>query len=100
LQVEFDLHEWLPDLTFRFDSFEPVQQAINERKAHGNEWPPGVACNWESFSKICQRVNRVLSRYAECESVLVVCHQTVIEALTGVELQCAETLAFPYPAAT
>jgi len=98
LQVEFDLHEWLPDLTFRFDSFAPVQQAINERQALGNEWPPGVVCNWEPFSRIRQRVKRVLSRYDACGPVLVVCHQTVIEALTGVELACAETIAYQSPA--
>jgi broad specificity phosphatase PhoE len=98
LHVEFDLHEWLPDLTFCFESFDPVQRAINDRKAHGNEWPKGETRTWEPFSQVRARVLPILQRYVAAGRSLVVCHHTVIEALTGVSLAWTESA--PYELAT
>jgi broad specificity phosphatase PhoE len=98
LRVEFDLHEWLPDLTFRFESFDPVQQAIDDRKRCGNEWPTGESRTWEAFSQVRTRAMAVLERYASRQSVLVACHHTLIEALTGQSLGYAESVPFPVAA--
>lgn len=62
---------------------EAKRQAIEQRKANGNEWPPGQIATWESFSQIRTRVLSVLDWYSNGGKTLVVCHHTVIEALTG-----------------
>ncbi|MCC7407698.1 MAG: histidine phosphatase family protein [Phycisphaeraceae bacterium] len=94
MHVEFDLHEWLPDLTFRYESFAPVQQAIDDRKQCHNEWPPGQTRTWEPFSQVRKRATAVLERYTDKQSVLVVCHHTLIQALTGQSLDHAQSLPF------
>ena len=97
MHVEFDLHEWLPDLTFRFESFEPVQRAIEERNQHGNEWPTGETRTWEPFSQVRKRVRAVLERYTSAARVLVVCHHTVIMACTGEKLPLAGSISWQFP---
>jgi broad specificity phosphatase PhoE len=98
LHVEFDLHEWMPDMTFRFESFEEVRQAISARKANANEWPHGQPQRWESFSQVRARVRRVLRRFDTEDRILVVCHHAVIEALTGESLGCAMLVRYELPA--
>lgn len=99
LQVEFDLHEWLPDLTFRYESFAPVQQAIADRNQCHNEWPPGQTRTWEPFSQVRKRALAVLERYTHHHGVLVVCHHTLIQALTNQSLDHAQSIPFDLPAA-
>jgi broad specificity phosphatase PhoE len=89
LEVAFDLHEWLPDLTGRYDKSQVMLAAYEELMRLGGEWPEGETRNWEPFSAVRRRVTAVLEQYAHLERVIVACHAAVIQALTGEVLEVA-----------
>jgi len=41
VQVELDLHEWVPDLSQQWTDGEATRNAYDELRACGGEWPPG-----------------------------------------------------------
>lgn len=97
LRIEFDLHEWLPDLAFQYeDSVEAIERG-REAAALGGEWPAGESRPWEPYSSLTRRVEAVLRRYAGVGHVLVACHGTVIATLTGKRVGTAETVPFELP---
>lgn len=83
LAVELDLHEWVPDLSFAYDSVVVVRQAQAEVERCGGEWPAGERCDWEPYSSVRQRVHAVLARSTDLARVAVICHGVVIHCLTG-----------------
>jgi uncharacterized phosphatase len=83
LTVEFDLHEWVPDQTFTWDTAAVVDAAFAELTELGGEWPPGERRAWEPLSRIRQRMLGVLQRYAHLDHVAVVSHGVAISSLTG-----------------
>lgn len=82
-KVEFDLHEWVPDMTFRWSDISQVQQSSRELKACGGEWPDGQERCWEPLSHVRSRALAVLQRYRDRSRVAVICHEGVIWSLTG-----------------
>jgi broad specificity phosphatase PhoE len=90
LKVAFDLHEWWPDLTFRYASSEESLDAFFEMMAAGGEWPQGETRNWEPMSSVRRRVKGVLAQYTHLERVFVVCHGVVIRSLLGEAIDVAE----------
>lgn len=97
LVVEFDLHEWLPDLTFTYDRSSVAIERGREAEAMGGEWPQGETRLWEPHSRVRERVLAVLRRYAGRGNVLVVCHGTVIASLTGMRVGAAESIPCQIP---
>lgn len=98
LAVEFDLYEWLPDLTQTYDSSAVATAAAAEMSQCGGDWPEGQRLGWEPLSQVRRRVLAVLSRYDEDDGhVIVVCHGTVIPALTGRPLGCGEHIPYRLP---
>jgi broad specificity phosphatase PhoE len=57
--------------------------AYEELLACGGEWPAGEERRWEPHSAVHRRVGAVLRRYADFDTVAVVCHEGVIEATSG-----------------
>lgn len=86
LEVEFDLHEWIPDLTFTFDQESLIRNAYREMISLDGEWPQNRPKNWEPLSCVRQRVKNVLRRYCSFSSLIVVCHGVIITSLTGKEV--------------
>jgi broad specificity phosphatase PhoE len=84
LRVEFDLHEWLPDLSCSYDRVETVERAHEEYVLCDGEWPEGERRSWEPRSGVAARARAVLEKYAreDIGAVGVVCHGGVIDALT------------------
>ncbi|MBP2016795.1 broad specificity phosphatase PhoE [Symbiobacterium terraclitae] len=97
LAVEFDLHEWLPDLTQAYDSSAVALAAAAEMARCGGEWPEGQPRGWEPLSQVRRRVLDVLHRYSDQDHTIVVCHGTVIEALTGRSVACGEHTVYQLP---
>jgi len=90
LQVEYELHEWLPDLSGTYDSVDVVVAAHRDYLACNGEWPVGETRSWEPRSAVVNRVKGVLERYAHLDGVVgVVCHGVVINALTGQSVETA-----------
>lgn len=54
--VEFDLHEWLTDLTFRYNSSVHALAVFDELLALGGEWPENEIQNWAPMSALRKRV--------------------------------------------
>ena len=93
--VEFDLHEWVPDLSFSWKSLDEVLAIIADLDDCGGEWPAGEQRGWEPLSRVRARVAPVLARYRHEERVLVVCHGMVIRSLTGrTSVACGEMVPF------
>ncbi len=83
LTVEFDLHEWLPDLQCTYDNTAFVGLQAEEMHNHAGEWPAGEVRSWEPLSQVRQRVMVVLQKYGGVLPIAVVAHGMVIYALTG-----------------
>lgn len=94
LHVEFDLHEWLPDLTNSYDNVNFVVQQQKELDEYDGEWPDGVSRTWEPLSHVRQRVLAVLQNYQADKAVIIVCHGTVIYALTGLKVAYGEIVPY------
>lgn len=84
VDVELDLHEWVPDRSQQWADGGSALAAYEELRRHGGEWPEGREQPWEPFSAVRRRVGEVLDRYAHLTTVAVVCHAGVIDAMTGV----------------
>jgi len=87
LDVEFDLHEWIPDDSFRWHTLAEVRDFLADFDRCGGEWPPGERRPWEPMSAVRARAAAALSdatRSMPDDSVLIaVCHEMVIRSLTG-----------------
>ena len=96
LRVEFDLHEWVPDRTYSWDSPAQVVAAYEELLRAGGEWPAeGPRPRWEPVSAVRQRVRGVLARYADADATIAaVTHAGVITALTGHDAALAEVVPY------
>lgn len=80
LKVEFDLHEWIPDLTFEWQTIDQVMHAYSALISGRHYEPPS-----ESLESVRERTLRTLRGYLEYQTVLVVCHNVVIYSLTNQE---------------
>lgn len=86
MRVETDLHEWLADgVTYEFlpdEEAEKSYKSLTENKGHH---PAGQACLWESAEQMKKRVMKVLDKYTKYDSVIVVCHGTLMQYVLGIE---------------
>ena len=84
--VETDLHEWLADgVTYEFLSDEEASRAyqcLNENAGYHSD---GENCKWESAEQMKKRVMNVLKKYVEYDSVIVVCHGTLMQYVLDIE---------------
>jgi broad specificity phosphatase PhoE len=89
LRVEFDLHEWLPDLSCTYDRVATVARAREEFVLCEGEWPRAERRSWEPRSSVAARARAVLEKYEREDggAIGVVCHGGVIEALTGASVR-------------
>ena len=90
LTVEFDLHEWVPDTTYTWDSAEAAQAAYAEMIRLGGEWPPGERRWWEPLSNVRRRVLASFDRFAHLDRVIVVGHGVAMQSLIGRSPELAE----------
>jgi broad specificity phosphatase PhoE len=87
IDVEFDLHEWLPDDTFGWQDHAEVRAFLADFESAGGEWPADQQRPWEPLSAVRQRAAAALRRAAAAingdGSLIAVCHEMVIRAVTG-----------------
>jgi broad specificity phosphatase PhoE len=86
-EVEFDLHEWLPDDTFGWQDHTEVRVFLADFDSSGGEWPADQRRPWEPLSAVRQRATAALRRAAAGihgdGSLIAVTHEMVIRAVTG-----------------
>ncbi len=80
LTVENDIHEWMPDTSFKFEldaneSFQEYLKAKGVRKSIHKY-------RWESYETLQKRVVNSLQKYKKYKKAIVVCHGIVISTLT------------------
>jgi broad specificity phosphatase PhoE len=87
IEVEFDLHEWLPDDTFGWQDHDQVRVFLDDFESSGGEWPADQQRPWEPLSAVRKRAAAALRRAAASisggGSLIAVTHEMVIRALTG-----------------
>jgi len=99
LHVEFDLSEWVPDLTYSWSSFDQVVASLEDLRRSGGEWSSdGPHPVWEPQSSVRKRSLEVLSRFVPSRGVLAaVTHAGVIESLTGQIAELCEVVPYEVP---
>jgi broad specificity phosphatase PhoE len=80
LTVENDLHEWMPDTTFKFEL--NAGNAFDEYVDSKGVRNESTVYHWESYEHLKKRVRLALSKYQNHKKVIVVCHGVVISTLT------------------
>jgi len=87
IQVEFDLHEWVPDDSFRWHTHAEVRAFLGDFDRCGGEWPAGQRRPWEPLSSVRARASAALRRAVRNMpadgALIAVCHEMVIRSLTG-----------------
>jgi broad specificity phosphatase PhoE len=91
LSVDFDLREWLPHTRFSWWTLDDVRAAYADMLAKtpkdGAAPEPEPPHAWEPLERVRLRATAAMRRHVRStdETVIVVCHQVVIFALTGEE---------------
>lgn len=78
IEVELDLHEWLPDLTYTYDSDKFMLQAGKLLTLHKGKCPSNSEIQYESLSDIFKRANNCLQKYLKYDKIAVVAHGILI----------------------
>lgn len=79
LEIEIDIHEWLPDLTYTFDSDEKAINASLGCEQHKGMCPEHIVKKWETLEHLFKRANNSLKRYLGYKKVIVVSHGMLIK---------------------
>lgn len=78
INIELDLHEWLPDLEFNYISDAEVIVAAKECSACKGEYIEEDKKNWEKLSVVSNRAFKSLEKYLNYDKIIVVAHGIVI----------------------
>jgi len=80
IEIELDLHEWLPDLTFTYPADEPVVQASKLMTANKGICPQDSPIQYEELSAIFARASACLRKYLLMghKKIAVVAHGVLI----------------------
>lgn len=81
LHVEFDLREWVPDLTFAYDSKVRLIELWNDYLTNNGVYPQGEIKPWETKEDLRKRLDSVLIRYLNYSTVTIVAHAEIFSAL-------------------
>lgn len=85
MRVETDLHEWLADaVTYEYLPDEIAEKSYKTLKENEGQHPTGEKCLWESSEQMKKRVMKVLDKYKDFDSVIVVCHGTLMQYVLGI----------------
>ncbi|MDO4299313.1 MAG: histidine phosphatase family protein [Lachnospiraceae bacterium] len=83
IAVETDLHEWLANKSYIYESDEKAGQSYREYIEWNGVYPQGEEKDWETSAMMRERALRVLEKYRNCGKVIVACHGMLIQAVTG-----------------
>ena len=74
IQVELDLHEWLPDLTYSLFDNESFKRAMKECIANKGICPEDSTIKYEELSSVFDRAKKCLEKYTSYKKIAVVAH--------------------------
>lgn len=97
VEVEVDLHEWIPDEKNQYETTEESFVFSREFTAFKGEYPQGKKCRWETLGRMRERMLRVADKYAEYGKVIFVGYGMVFRCLTHiVKMNPAEIIECTY----
>jgi broad specificity phosphatase PhoE len=78
INIELDMHEWLPDLTFNYDNEDIVKVAARECTTCKGDYTDEDKRNWEKLSTVANRAFKSLEKYLCYDKIIVVTHGVVM----------------------
>lgn len=97
VEVELDLHEWVPDWENRYTTSEESFALAKEFTKYQGEYPAGEQFRWETVSHMRERMRRVADKYADYDKVILVGHGMAFRSLAYIEaMRPAEIVEFDY----
>lgn len=72
INIEVDLHEWLPDLKFNYITDDEVKIAARECSLLKGNYNDGEMKSWEKLSTVANRAFRSLEKYLNYDKIIVV----------------------------
>ncbi|MCL2461200.1 MAG: phosphoglycerate mutase family protein [Defluviitaleaceae bacterium] len=78
IKVELDLHEWMPDLTFRYSSKEQATNARLYCIENRGIRPENSEVAFENLETVFERAKKALLRYGAYKKIIVVTHGVVM----------------------
>ena len=78
IEIEMDLHEWLPDLSYTFSTEEVVNHAIKLFISNKGLCPENSLIKYEELSRVFERANKCLLKYKDYNKIAVVAHCVLI----------------------
>ena len=85
VQVESDLHEWVPDWTNQYHTSEESFRLSEDFVRCKGEYPAGETRKWESLSHMQKRMQRVVEKYAAMDKVILVGHGMAFRTICYME---------------
>jgi broad specificity phosphatase PhoE len=95
VEVELDLHEWVPDSSQQWSGGDVPRSAYQELLTCAGEWPAGEERLWEPHSSVRRRVRGVLGRYSAAGTVAVICHSVLAGSGNLAQVRYAERRRHP-----
>lgn len=97
VEVDIDLHEWLPDQNNLYKTSEESFALAEEFAEFNGEYPPGAEFRWESLKSMRQRMRRAADKYSDYNKVIFVGHGMIFRCLTYIEkMRPAEIIECTY----
>lgn len=85
IEVEIDLHEGIPDLSFTYKSVEERKKLQEDFVANKGVYPNGEKRDWEDIPSLVKRLDSVLKRAYNrgYNKIMIVAHGGIIRRFTG-----------------
>lgn len=78
IKIEVDLHEWMPDLSFRYSSKEESVKASELCTEYKGVCPNDSEIKFENLEAVFTRAKNALLRYKKYKKIIVVTHGVVM----------------------
>ncbi|MEG0772825.1 histidine phosphatase family protein [Clostridium sp.] len=78
INIELDIHEWLPDLTFNYINDDEVMVAAKECTLCKGNYTDDNKKKWEKLSTVAERAFKALEKYLHYDKIIVVTHGVVM----------------------
>lgn len=78
INIELDIHEWLPDLTFNYASDDKAIIACQECTVCKGDYADEDPKSWEKLSAVANRAFKSLEKYLCYDKIIVVSHGIVM----------------------
>ena len=85
IEIELDLHEWLPDLTYTFSTEEEAVQAAIMCTMHKGVCPADSPIKYEELLTVFERANACLQKYLGRAKIAVVTHGILMRQFSFAE---------------